>query len=63
MDTLDDAHLSTASSNAATGVIYDTILRMFQALVNTQDGSTVKVHGLLDPASSDSFISVFSSYS
>ena len=47
VDTLDNAHSSTVSSNAATGVIPDTLLITFQALVNTQDGSTVKVHGLL----------------
>ena len=57
VDTLDDAHSSTVSSNTATGVIPNTLLMTFQALVYTQNGSTVKVRGLLDSASSPSFIS------
>lgn len=57
VDSLDDAHSSTVSSNTAAGVIPDILLMTFQALVNTQDGSTVKIRGLLDSASSASFIS------
>ena len=51
------SHPSTVSSNTATGVINDTQLMTCQVIVSAPDGSKVRVRGLLESASSMSFIS------
>ena len=48
---------TTVSSNTAIGMIPDTLLMRCQVLVKAPDGTKVKVRGLLDFASSTSFIS------
>ena len=55
--TYEDSHSSTVSSNTATGVIPDALLMTFQAFIKAPNGTMVKVRGLLDSASSASFIS------
>ena len=45
------------SSNAATGFACNALLMTCQLLVHAPDGSNVKAHGLLDSASSTSFVS------
>ena len=57
LDTHEDSHSSTVSSNTATGVIPDALLMTFQAFIKAPNGTMVKVRGLLNSASSASFIS------
>ena len=47
---------SSISSNAATGFVSNTLLMTCQLLVHAPDGSHVKARGLLDSASSASFV-------
>ena len=48
---------SSISSNAATGFVSNALLMTCQLLIHAPDGSHVKVRGLLDSASSASFVS------